>query len=543
MQTNAKLKPIKDHPRVKNLFDSAPMVVPGNRNVAQKSLNPDVLKETSTQTSKTMVSLPLEESARMSPDSLSPKTNYYQQESVGEPDFHYKRKGCILRYLHKPKDEIKGELFAEDSLIKVFLDKKKFDESFSPRVSRSSFLQQTSPLRKIVSGTTNGNFKSHSYVAVSNKPPTALTRFTVTKIREKAPVPDNTKPVKYFCEKELALNLKTTTPSPKITKNYSFMSPTFSSEQKNKMREIDTVTKLISPTRRGRSASPTPNVDKSAIKKVPYIDKSSSSIFHNKPDPGGYELNLKSLNLDSSNSTIIETCPDANNSENELMQAITKIREEDWNVALRGLAEVLEICRTCDVNIVYPHMTIINQRIIDMLKSSRSHVCRTTCKAIGHLFEYVKDTRRPEFDEIVDTLLCRTADSNKFIKHDANLALDCMVTHIPILHAIRSLCAKGPEHKNSLVRIATARLVVCAVVIAGSSYILNPNNSDFTRKRIIVNMVKFLNDKTLEARKYGDRLHKLLYSDRLFEIYVRRYLDKDTAQKLKVCLKNPYKAR
>lgn len=43
---------------------------------------------------------------------------------------------------------------------------------------------------------------------------------------------------------------------------------------------------------------------------------------------------------------------------------------------------------------------------------------------------------------MVDTLLCRTADSNKFIRHDANLSLDCMVTHIPTLHAVRSLCAK-----------------------------------------------------------------------------------------------------
>lgn len=65
------------------------------------------------------------------------------------------------------------------------------------------------------------------------------------------------------------------------------------------------------------------------------------------------------------------------------------------NLTLRGLAEIVEICRTVDTDIVYPHMTTINQRIIDMLKSSRSHVCRTTCNAVGHLFEYVKDTRRP----------------------------------------------------------------------------------------------------------------------------------------------------
>lgn len=40
-------------------------------------------------------------------------------------------------------------------------------------------------------------------------------------------------------------------------------------------------------------------------------------------------------------------------------------------------------------------MTSINQRLIELLKSPRSHVCRTACQAAGHLFEYVKDTRRP----------------------------------------------------------------------------------------------------------------------------------------------------
>ncbi|KAJ8956771.1 hypothetical protein NQ314_006646 [Rhamnusium bicolor] len=105
-----------------------------------------------------------------------------------------------------------------------------------------------------------------------------------------------------------------------------------------------------------------------------------------------------------------------------------------------------------------------------------------------------------EFDEIVDTLLCKTADSNKFIRHDANLALDCMVTHIPIFHAIRALCNKGPDHKNALVRTAAARLIVCAVVIAGPQHILHPQSNEYTRRRIILNLVKFLNDKNTETR-------------------------------------------
>lgn len=75
-----------------------------------------------------------------------------------------------------------------------------------------------------------------------------------------------------------------------------------------------------------------------------------------------------------------------------------------------------------------------------------------------------------------------------------------MVTHISTFHAVRTLCAKGPTHKNDLVRTATARLLVCAVVIAGTENILSQNGSEHTRKRLITNLLKFLEDKNLETR-------------------------------------------
>nr|XP_015839444.1 PREDICTED: protein FAM179A [Tribolium castaneum] len=182
-------------------------------------------------------------------------------------------------------------------------------------------------------------------------------------------------------------------------------------------------------------------------------------------------------------------------------------------------------------------MPSIHQRLIELLKSPRSHVCRTACQAAGHLFEYVKDTRRPEFDDIVDILLHKTADSNRFIRHDANLALDCMVTHISTFNAVRALCQKGPFHKNPLVRCATVRLLVCAIVIAGADFVLNPNNNEYTRKRVILNMARFLEDKNLETRKLAERLYKVLSKDTRFEVYLKKYLEKEQITKIKKTLR------
>ncbi|XP_017781923.1 PREDICTED: uncharacterized protein LOC108566514 [Nicrophorus vespilloides] len=173
-------------------------------------------------------------------------------------------------------------------------------------------------------------------------------------------------------------------------------------------------------------------------------------------------------------------------------------------------------------------MTVVNQRMLELLKSPRSHVCRTACQIAGHFFETMKDTRRPEFDDIVNVLLYKTADASKFIRQDANLALDCMVTHIPTFHAIRALCAKGPSHRNYLVRCASIRLLICAVVIAGPSILLNNPSYEHSRKRVIINLAHFLDDKNHDTRKYAERLYKILTKESSFEFYLKKYLDRQT---------------
>lgn len=54
-----------------------------------------------------------------------------------------------------------------------------------------------------------------------------------------------------------------------------------------------------------------------------------------------------------------------------------------------------ELCRIMDVDLLFPHMTAVNQKLLELLRSPRSHVCRTACQAVGHFFESIKDTRKP----------------------------------------------------------------------------------------------------------------------------------------------------
>ncbi|XP_055615883.1 uncharacterized protein LOC129761990 [Toxorhynchites rutilus septentrionalis] len=222
----------------------------------------------------------------------------------------------------------------------------------------------------------------------------------------------------------------------------------------------------------------------------------------------------------------------------QLNKIIDKMQDNIWEVNLHGIYELMEVAGQVNWKKYEKHMTIINRKMIDFLKSPRSSLCRSACQATGELFREAKSTKRPEFDEIVDILLCKTADLNRFIQKDANVALDKLVTYIPISHTVRALSAKGPSHKNPLVRTATARLLVCICALSGLDPILGTSANPRTRKAILVILAIFLTDKNLETRKYGERLYRMLRKHKFFNEYFYKDMDSNCKANLKRILKD-----
>lgn len=170
-------------------------------------------------------------------------------------------------------------------------------------------------------------------------------------------------------------------------------------------------------------------------------------------------------------------------------------------------------------------MTTIYRRFIELLKSPRSSIVRVTCQAAGELFRAARCFKRAEFDEIVSLILCKTADPNRFIQKDANIALDKMVTYIPFMHAIRAISVLGPTHKNSVVRTATARLFVCACALSKADAVLGAEANPRTRKRILTALSTFLLDKCCDVRGFGERLYKMLRKHKFFNDYFFKDMD------------------
>lgn len=105
-----------------------------------------------------------------------------------------------------------------------------------------------------------------------------------------------------------------------------------------------------------------------------------------------------------------------------------------------------------------------------------------------------------DFDAIVELLLTKTADANRFIRQDASVALQILVRSVPPFHTVRAISQRSPCHKNDLVRISCARLFLTITEHFGVGLVLNPTASDSIRKRILMHMTKFIKDKNYKTR-------------------------------------------
>lgn len=103
-----------------------------------------------------------------------------------------------------------------------------------------------------------------------------------------------------------------------------------------------------------------------------------------------------------------------------------------------------------------------------------------------------------ELEEIAVPLLHRTADTNKFLRSDANAALDKMCLNMAPPRVVSILSAKGVGHHNALVRCTAARLLCSITNRLGTEKIFQlPKDS---RDKILLSGANMLTEGNLETR-------------------------------------------
>lgn len=87
-------------------------------------------------------------------------------------------------------------------------------------------------------------------------------------------------------------------------------------------------------------------------------------------------------------------------------------------------------------------------------------------------------------DEIACPLLQRTADTNRFLRADANAALDIMCEQLPIHRVIPVITLRGCGHQNAVVRATAVRILGINI----SSYCMTEN----VCKELVLSMLSIM---------------------------------------------------
>ncbi|XP_076255883.1 uncharacterized protein LOC143193518 [Rhynchophorus ferrugineus] len=197
-----------------------------------------------------------------------------------------------------------------------------------------------------------------------------------------------------------------------------------------------------------------------------------------------------------------------------LHQVLTQLESPDWEVTLHGLQDLSKLMRY-NPDVIEHQMHQVCLGVAKHVRNLRSQVARVACMTAGELFSTCRRGLDMELEELAAPLLHRTADTNKFLRADANAALDIMCEQIPAQRVIPVITLRGCSHQNSIVRAASVRLLGDIVKRIGPDRALQLPKD--LKDKLLLAGANSLTDGNLEARTYGKVLFKHLIEEPNFQ--------------------------
>ena len=126
------------------------------------------------------------------------------------------------------------------------------------------------------------------------------------------------------------------------------------------------------------------------------------------------------------------------------------------------------------------------------------------------------------FEEVVALLLLKSADTNKFLKSDANKALDVMSEQVSIHKAVTSVISGGLESKNCQIRTTVARLLANITTAVGCQNVFE--SSPDTYQPLLLAAAELLVDGSVEVRTFTKTLFRTLGKHQQFYTHLQQVI-------------------
>lgn len=206
----------------------------------------------------------------------------------------------------------------------------------------------------------------------------------------------------------------------------------------------------------------------------------------------------------------------------------------NWEEIITGLRSLVRLIRH-HPDLIDNHIHMVCIQLTKAVRNLRSQVARAACQAATEIFPMGSKNLESECDDLVASLLHRTADTNRFIRADAFRALESMCDCLYHSKVLQLLINKGAHHQNAIVRTTTAKLLNRLADRLGCEKIYSQKD---TRDKFFQTGANLLLEGSLETRSYAKALFRLLSNNVNFNRVCLEIIPVRTYRNIEKTLKN-----
>lgn len=190
-----------------------------------------------------------------------------------------------------------------------------------------------------------------------------------------------------------------------------------------------------------------------------------------------------------------------------IQTCVCQLESSSWENVMDGLVIFVRLIRH-HPEYVDTQIHLLTIALSKHVKNLRSQVSRAACAAASEFFMTNGRSLDADAEELAAALLNRTADTNKFLRADAQKALESMCDALHPSKVILILTFRGASHPNAAVRCTTAKLLNQLVFRIGCDKVFNLHKD--IRDRLILTGANLLMEGSLETRNHTKQLFKQL---------------------------------
>ncbi|GJQ65527.1 hypothetical protein Trydic_g7628 [Trypoxylus dichotomus] len=183
-----------------------------------------------------------------------------------------------------------------------------------------------------------------------------------------------------------------------------------------------------------------------------------------------------------------------------LSETLNQLESPEWEITMKGLQNLIRLIKH-HPNLIEQNIHAVCVGLGRHVRNLRSQVARSACLTSSEMFKTFKKALEVDVEELATPLLHRTADTNKFLRSDANNTLDEMCIYLSPPKVVSVIYSKGVNHHNAIVRCAAVRLLCSMCNRLGSEKVFQLPKD--TRDKILLTGANMLMEGSLETRKHA----------------------------------------